>query len=464
MPFTARRRIRVRVERIDHVSDEIKQLRIVIDAQLPPGGLAGGVQQFTTSLIQALGQLGNGSEEYLIVSHWKHPNWLEPYLGSNQRIVIGRQPQTPRDPFEAAKRLLGPMRVPARKLWRGARRFFAGSPDAVRHRVPTSNGFYESLGAHVIHFPTQGFVRCSVPSIYNPHDLQHLHYPQFWNRETTDWRETIYPAGCRQSGAVVVESRWVKDDLIRQYGIDPEKIYVIYMGSPTEMYEPITDQDVLYARQRFQLPDTFVLYPAQTWAHKNHIRLLEAIRLLRDHHGVTINLVCTGRQNDFWPTIKRYLHEVRLENQVFFLGFVHPAELRALYRLAQFLVFPSLFEGGGFPVVEAFSEGTPVACSAVTSLHEYGGDAVLPFDSASVESIAQAVFCMATDSELRATLRTRGAVRAGIFSGERTAKTYRALYRKLAGHPLADQDQRLLASAGELVGTTPSIRSIPSVE
>ncbi len=388
------------------------------------------------------------------MSHWQYPNWLEPYLGSNQRIILGRQPETPRDPWEPAKRLLGPLRGPASKLRRASRRLVLGSPGAFRHAVPKSNGFYESLGAHVIHFPTQGFVHSSVPTIYNPHDLQHLHYPQFWNQDTIDWRETIYPAGCRHSRAVVAESRWVKDDLIRQYGIDPKKIYVIYRGSPTQMYEPITDKDVHYVKQRFQLPGTFVLYPAQTWAHKNHIRLLEAIKLLRDQQGVTINLVCTGRQTDFWPTIKRYIHEFRLHNQVFFLGFVHPAELRALYRLAQFLVFPSLFEGGGFPVVEAFSEGTPVACSALTSLPEYGGDAVLPFDSASVESVAQAVFRMATDPELRATLRTRGAVRAGIFSWERTAKAYRALYRKVAGHPLSDQDQRLLSSAGELVGRT----------
>ncbi len=115
-------------------------------------------------------------------------------------------------------------------------------------------------------------------------------------------------------------------------------------------------------------------------------------------------------------------------------------------------------------MIEAFSEGTPVACSTVTSLHEYGGDAVLPFDSASVDSIAQAVFRMATDPELRATLRRRGAIRAGIFSWERTAKAYRALYRKVAGQPLPDQDQRFLALAGDLVGTPTSIRSIPSVE
>ena len=158
-----------------------------------------------------------------------------------------------------------------------------------------------------------------------------------------------------------------------------------------------------------------------------------------------VNLTCTGRQNDFWPTIKKRINELRLGNQVRFLGFVRPIELRALYHLAQFVVFPSLFEGGGFPVLEAFHEGAPVACSDVTSLPEYGGDAALLFDPTSTESIAEAMYRMSTERELRATLRQRGSARIGLFTWEQTAKTYRALYRQVAGRLLSDEDHHLLA-------------------
>jgi glycosyltransferase involved in cell wall biosynthesis len=98
-------------------------------------------------------------------------------------------------------------------------------------------------------------------------------------------------------------------------------------------------------------------------------------------------------------------------------------------------------------VLEAFLEGTPVACSAVTALPEYGGDAVHLFDPTSVESIAEAMRRMAMDAELRAELRQRGAVRIRLFTWERTAKTYRALYRKAAERRLSDEDRSLLASA-----------------
>ncbi len=422
-----------------------KPLKVAIDAQLLPGGGAGGVEQFTVGLVYALGRLNDSSEEYIIVGPWQEPAWLESYLGANQHIVSGPKPQ--RGHMERAQSLLGPLRSSVGELWQGVQRFVLQSPRRSLPRVPESEGFYESLGASVIHFPRQGFVRCNLPMIYSPHDLQHLHYPQFFTQEQIAWRETIYRAGCLQARAIAAESQCVKDDIIRQYGIDARQIYVIPHGSPTELYDPTTDKTLMDATQKFRLPQSFALYPAQTWQHKNHVRLLEATKLLRDRHGLSVNLVCTGRQNDFWPTIEEHMCELGLEEQVHFLGFVGPTELRALYHLAQFVVLPSLFEGGGFPVLEAFQERTPVACSAVTSLPEYGGDAVLLFDPTSVESIAEAMRRMNTDAKLRATLRRRGTARSRIFSCERLAKAYRALYRQVAGCPLSDGEHRLLADS-----------------
>jgi glycosyltransferase involved in cell wall biosynthesis len=423
-------------------------LKVLIDAQVPPGGLRGGVEQFVLGLVHALGQLDDGPEEYIIIGPGQEPDWFAPYLGPKQRIVPGKRPQPRSSRWASAKRMLGPMRRPAGELWRGARRLVLGLPPKPSLPiVAKASGFYESFGAEVVHFPHQSFRRCNIPMIFNPHDLQHLHYAQFFTPEQIAWREKVYPAGCRYAQAIAAESKWVRDDIIRQYGIDPEKIYVIPRGSPTELYEPVTSKTLMDVRQKVQLAQTFILYPAQTWAHKNHIRLLEAIKLLRERHGLSINLVCTGRKNVFWPSIEKRLYELSLTDQVRFLGFVSPTELRALYHLAQFVVFPSLFEGGGFPVLEAFREGTPVACSAVTSLPEYGGDAVHLFDPTSVESIAEALRRMTMDAELRAELRQRGTARIRLFTWERTGKMYRALYRKAAGHRISDEDRYLLALA-----------------
>jgi glycosyltransferase involved in cell wall biosynthesis len=309
--------------------------------------------------------------------------------------------------------------------------------------IPESDGWYESLGVEVLHFPYQFYVRSKVATIFNPHDLQHRHL-QLLDPDESAQRDALYAEACREARVVVADSKWGRDDIAREYGVAPEKLYAIPMSAPTELYAPMTDTFLSTVKSRYRLPSEFAFYPAQTWAHKNHLRLLEAIAQLRDREGLMISLVCTGVRNEFWRTIQRRVRELRLENQVWFLGFVGSNELRAIYRLAQFVVYPSLFEGGGLPILEAFQEGVPVVCSDVTSLPEYAGDAVLFFDPASVESIAGALRRMNADAALRKELRRRGAERARLFSWDRTAKAYRALYRKVAQYPLSDEEQALL--------------------
>jgi glycosyltransferase involved in cell wall biosynthesis len=244
---------------------------------------------------------------------------------------------------------------------------------------------------------------------------------------------------------VAVEAHWVRRDLVRQFAVDPAKVYVIPMAPPTDLYGTVTESDLLDVRRRFRLPPTFALYPAQTWPHKNHLGLLRAVDLLRREPGERLGLVCTGRRNDFWPRIEQEIDALGLAGEVRFLDFVAPNDLRALYRLAELVVFPSLFEGGAFPVLEAFREGAPVACSGVTSLPEYAGDAALYFDPTSTESMAGAMRRLLGDQRLRATLRARGVARARSFTWEQTARRYRALYRVVAGRALSEEDRSLLA-------------------
>jgi len=419
-------------------------LKTAINAQILPGGGSGGVEQVLIGLVYALGKLEDGEEEYVLVTHPRKPDWLKPYMGKNMHIVPrpgknwNERARAAISPFkQAIKPVAEPLVKPLLKKIR-ARRW----PQVVQ-----SNGFWESLGVDVIHFPYQSFVISQIPSVYNPHDLQHLHFPEFFTPGQIRAREITYRAGCRYAEAVAVHSKWVKEDIIHHYGTEPEKVFVIPWGPPTDAYEPASEEMLSYVRQKFSLPQSFILYPAQTWPHKNHIRLLEAIALLREQGNLTVNLVCTGRKNAFGPSIVKRIRELALENQSRFLGFVDATELRALYRLAQFVVIPTLFEAGSAPMLEAWREGTPVACSAVTSLPEQGGDAALFFEPTSIESIAEAIYRMATDSELRETLRQQGAGRIQLFAWERSAKTYRALYRKLAGHALTKEDKALLDKA-----------------
>jgi len=398
-------------------------------------------------LIRALGQLDDGPEEYIIIGPWQDPDWLKPYLGPRQRIVRGPQPPERKPgPLEPFKRALGPLRPFFRAIWRELFQVQQSLPLRQWPEVPVSDGFYEGLGCDVMHFPSQSFTVCSLPIIYNPHDLQYLHYPQFFSPPTIAWREITYRTGCQFANTVVVGSHWVKQDVVRHYGINPDKVQIIPWAPPTQVCIAPTLDALTAIQQKYQLRSPFAFYPAMTWEHKNHLRLLEALADLRDRDRLIVRLVCTGKCiSHFWPRIEKRLNVLKLTDQVRFLDMVPFGDLRAIYRLAQFVVVPTLFEAASGPVLEAWQEGVPVTCSTVTSLPEQAGNAALLFDPFSVEAIADAVRRMATDEQLRTELVRKGKRRLKNFSWERTAKAYRAVYRRAARRPLTDEDRWLLS-------------------
>jgi glycosyltransferase involved in cell wall biosynthesis len=417
------------------------ELNVVIDAQISLSGSAGGVEQFIAGLVHALGKL-DGTERYTVVGPCEQPDWLRPLLGPNQRIVSAPRPP---ERLRMIKRILGPLRLPLRAVMGRVRQ-------AARARrevwtVPESSGFFESLGGEVVHFPHQSFVRSRLPTIYNPHDLQHRHLPGFFSRGEVARREKLYQAGCHHAQVVATASRWSAEDVERSYGVPRDRIVIVPSGASTELYEAATQPTLTEVMKRYRLPEVFALYPAQTWPHKNHLGLIRALAFLREAHGIALNVVCTGSKNRFFRTVVKETHERGVAKQLFFPGYIPGRDLRALYHLAQFLVFPSFFEGGGLPVVEALAEGLPVACSTATSLPEIVRDAALLFDPASPEAMAEVLWRMTTDVALLEVLRRRGYEQAARFSWERMGRTFRALYRRVAGRTLATEDRELLADS-----------------
>jgi glycosyltransferase involved in cell wall biosynthesis len=405
-----------------------RPLRVGIDCQLSPDTGIGGIETFLVGLIHALGRLNDDPTEFILLGPSENQDWLSAFSGPNQRIVSRRRPLT--SGLKSLGRRIG-LAAPLRRL--------------IERRVPDSDGFIESLGCDVIHFPRGNFVRCAIPAIYNPHDLQYLHYPEYFSPNAYAWRQRLDRAALSSAETVTVSSNWGKSDIIRHFGIDPEKIQVIPGAPPMEVYSEASKEVSAEVSKIYKLRTPFAFYPAMTWEHKNHLRLLEALALLRDKHGIKVRLICTGSQNDFWGTIECKLNSLCLQDQVRFLGLVPAQHVRAIYRLAEFVVIPTLFEATSGPLLEAWLEGTPATCSTATSLPEQAGEAALLFDPLSVESIAEAVGRMSRDPGLRQRLKEQGARRLVNFNWERTARAYRAVYRRAAGFELSENDRRLLA-------------------
>lgn len=416
------------------------RLRVGIDARSRTGS-TGGVQQFTVGLVASLGRLPATTEDYLALSYADDRDWLLPALGDRVRALDAALPRTRRGLLGSARRAVL-SRVP---LLRRIRSSLA--PPRVDTSLPRSDGIIEQASVDVMHFVRQGAFLTEVPSIYHPWDLQHLHLPEFFTAEQLQHRDVTYRAFCEAAVRIVAASSWTKADLMRKMGIAEEKIVVIPVAHDVDMAPPPKAADLAAARAAFNLPDRFLLYPAQTWPHKNHIRLVEAIARLRDTGKASVNLVLTGYQNEHFPEIRSAIRRLGLSEQVHVVGFVTPLQVQALYRLAVGLIFPSLFEGWGIPIVEAFQAGTPVACSNVTSLPSMVGDAALVFDPYDIESIAAAASTLWSDEDARRHLTDRGHARARLFDPRPIAATYRALYRLVAGRPVSPADQLALSAS-----------------
>jgi glycosyltransferase involved in cell wall biosynthesis len=196
-------------------------------------------------------------------------------------------------------------------------------------------------------------------------------------------------------------------------------------------------------RERLRLPEQFAIYPAKAWPHKNHLRLVAALRLLRDR-GVQVPVVMTGNQDGSEIEVLAKARALGVADLLHFVGFVTPRDLVALYRMARMMVFPSLFEGWGLPVVEALAAGLPVACSNATCLPAVTAGAAELFDPTDSAAMADAIGRVWSDEGLRERLTAAGPARAASFSWDHTARIFRACYRLLGNHELTAEDRALL--------------------
>ena len=403
-------------------------LRVCIDARLGAGQF-GGVEQVVIGLAAALSRLDDGEEQYLFLTHPGQDEWIRGYLHGPCRLLHSRRNYLNRRSRAVVRGLAE--RLP--KV-------------GVRFAVRPSDGTVERAGVDVIHFPFQDAFTTDVQSIYQPHDLQHLHLPELFSGWERARREAIYRTHCDRAALVVAMTSWGRRDFVESYGLPAEKVTVVPGGSILSEYPAPTEADLARLRSRLSLPEAFLLYPAQTWPHKNHERLLEALARIRDDSGTAIPLVCPGKQTRHYRQIRELVSTLGLAETTSFPGFVSSVDLRGLYELGTALVFPSRFEGWGLPVCEAFDAGLPVASSTATGLPDVVGDAGLLFDPDDVPEMARQLQRLWSDPGLQADLRERGRKRAAQFSFDHTARLFRAHYRQIGGRAPSEEDRILLGS------------------
>lgn len=271
----------------------------------------------------------------------------------------------------------------------------------------------------------------SVPTVLTVHDLIFRRLPEHHKSLNRWYLNAALPLYCRRATHIIAISQCTRRDLIASYQIDPEKISVIHEAADPR-FEPQPPERVAAVRQRYNLPERYLLFVGTIEPRKNLTRLLHVFERLH-REKLTDGLVIVGKRGWLYGDFFAELERSPAGERVILPGYVPDEDLPAVYAGAQALAFPSLFEGFGLPAVEAMATGTPVACSGTSALPEVVGGAALTFDPTSQEAIASALRRLLTEPGLRRELAERGLERAARFSWDRVAAETEGVYEHVLG-------------------------------
>jgi glycosyltransferase involved in cell wall biosynthesis len=262
-------------------------------------------------------------------------------------------------------------------------------------------------------------------------DLQHEYYPEFFSASILRERRRGFTPALSAAGAIGTISEYVRQTLREQEFTACRDIFLM---------SPAWDDDNEGAstpEATALLPgDDYFFYPANLWPHKNHHRVLHAFQRFLQRSGRTMRFILTGHP-DGWDRLRGSFPRLPIQH----LGYVRAPMLRRLMQQARALVFFSLYEGFGMPLLEAFAAGTPVICSNTTSLPEVGGDAVLSCDPTDVDAMSELMARVADDQPLRADLTARGRQRLQGHSWQQSAHNLFQAFQRVARKQTADVER-----------------------
>lgn len=260
------------------------------------------------------------------------------------------------------------------------------------------------------------------PSVLTFHDMQERFYPEFFTPKEHEERFFHYDWSLRMADAVIAISDFTRDMAVRFTGASRRKIHVV-PHVPDALPNPVLPTG-------WQPGDSgrpFVFYPANFWKHKNHLRLITAMAEVQRARPELL-LVCTGSRLGREPEWDAAVNAAGVAHSVRHLGKISRAEISWLYRNARALVFPSLFEGFGIPLLEAMASDLPIACGHNTSQPSVVRESALYFDAAKPDAIARSVLRITSDESLRARLVDAGRVRLRDFTVARQIQGHLAAF------------------------------------
>lgn len=265
------------------------------------------------------------------------------------------------------------------------------------------------------------------------HDLVFKTYPDSFKNSKGIYLNTVVPRTLSVADKIIAVSRSTKNDLIEEYGVEEERIAVIYNGVDDNYCVLDEAEDLEETKAEYELPDRFILYLGTLEPRKNLKRLIKAYSIIRDKASIPdeVKLVLAGGKGWLYDDIFELVEKKGLEDQVIFPGYIAGEHLVELYNLAELFAYPSLYEGFGLPSLEAMACGTPVVTSNVSSLPEVVGDAAITIDPYDVDELAEQMANVVTSRDLSQNLIEKGKERVDKFSWRKTAEETLKVYKSM---------------------------------
>ncbi len=289
------------------------------------------------------------------------------------------------------------------------------------------------LGVDLFFMPNIGYIALSPErqKIITIHDLSFLRYAEFFSAKRRMWHYIMNMSELlKKYDRIVAVSESTKNDIVELCGVEPDKISVIYSGIGSQ-FQAVADSDekLEKTRQKYRLPAKFILFLGTLEPRKNVDGLIKAYDWLCEKNKCEdYELVIAGAKGWKNKAIFNAKRTSKNKDKIHFIGYVDNPDKPYLYNLASLFVYPSFYEGFGFPPVEAMACGTPVVASSASSLGEAVGEAAVMVDPYNVAQIALAIEQALHSEELRSRLVGRGLAKAKTFSWEDTAKKYLELF------------------------------------
>jgi glycosyltransferase involved in cell wall biosynthesis len=354
-----------------------------------------GVENVAFNLILQLSKM-KGDDEYVVYADARRLPWLSS-VSSRIRVVDVRPSRS-------------------RALWLWEHVFFLTS------RRPQE--------VDIVHFPIGGgVVGYRGKFVLTMHDLMHYKSRGLVKlRRYLLWRVWC-KANLKRAARIITVSEHVKKEILREFQVRSESVRVIPNGVDRR-FRPCPGTREF--RDKYQLPQRYILFVGQTSTNKNLRRAIDAVKLARDAWKLDHRFIVAGLPGEDDAVLRRYVNSNRLQDVVAFMGYVADDDLPQLYANAELFLFPSVSEGFGIPPLEAMRCGVPVVAANASGMPDVLGDAPIWVDPFSVESIAEGIATALLDKDARSGAITRGLSRAEQFTWEKMASETVKVYREAA--------------------------------